>query len=387
MININPLAQPYHVELTLSDDELAELFDKYWVDNEEELLKDVSKLYKGKKRKGGKLDTSKARQVLESTLGVSSLYKNVLTRFIGDKVEEESKDDVMLVNTVNVINYKDEEKPTVGFMEYFYWPKLTFDKDLTFEFQRPKSFDSEKEFKLRCEVLRDQFREHSVAEEFEERDQRVLVDIIVSSEEGPVDALTQRSAWLDTDKISPDEVRTSILEHKKGDLFELDFTHDEKEYHAHVKIYEINNIHYLSLEDEDLYVKAGYASKKQLKDTFEEQYSKFVKDHEKNIVYNGVMNQLMFDAKMENIPQRWIELHTEDFVARHLSSFNNDKDRALSSIGASNEDEMRDQFSAQVYKETIIQMVSRWYSKKFDCEMSPEKIAEHAWSQATWLDS
>ena len=382
---ITPLAIHYNAEIVLDDSELRAEFDKYWEEFGEGIALEH---YKGKKKKGGKLDLSKAKKVLESTLGVRKLYNPVLTKILGERVEQESDMPIMFVTDLSLLNFEKEFEDTIGIIQYYYWPNLEMDAEIDFEIKRDQVFNAESEFVTRCKVLQDQQRTYSTEETDIDptKDQRVFVDIIVSSDGEALASLTKRSSWLDVKHISPESIKTSILEHHKGDLFELDFEHEGKECHAHVKIYDVNDIEYLDIEDEELYKKAGHASRQDFKDVFMKNFESFVDQHEKNLAYNKVITQIMFGSKYSNIPQRWIVLNRDNSVASHLAAYGNDKNKALKAIGASTEDQMRDMFAGQVYKDTVTQMVLYWYSKKFNCLADAQSVANDAWSRAIWVD-
>jgi len=132
---------------------LRPLFDEYW-SNHSEALVSIYK-YKGKKSKGGSIDTSKAQGSLESTVGFEKLYQNVLADFALKTINEHltpEKKSVMFVADVRLNSYTETDECFV-IAVVFLWPEMTFDGEIDYHVERkiPRDFDAA--FEQQCKNL------------------------------------------------------------------------------------------------------------------------------------------------------------------------------------------------------------------------------------------
>jgi len=382
-VAIMPLATPFHANVALKERDLKEKFDDHWLQNGEMLCQ---KYYKGKKGPGGSLNTPKARKVVENTLGVNRLYSDIIADMIGTAVEKETGKRIMFVTDLLLNDFDTPDKPTVGIMQYYYWPKLTMPEPLNFELKSSGDRDFEKAFTARCEQLRQSYKTFTTTDIIKSENQRLSMDILTAINGKPSEEHTKRSVWVEVEDLHPPEVKDAVLASKIGELVELSFMDGEDEINVHVKVYAANDIVRMDLDDEDLYISAGNESKADFRAKFQNQFEKQKEVSEQGQCYSDLTMKIMTTSDMENIPNAWLTSNIDRFVDRHVDSQGGNLQKAMEVVGVQTEDALRKMFEGQVYKETVQQMANMWYADEFDCLADNQSIAADMRSRVIWVD-
>ena len=386
-ITIEPMPTPYKAFVEFSYKELREAFDDYWTKVGDVIIRNTG--YKGRKLKGGKNDMSKAQATLEKSHGVSKLYKGKLMEVMGELIEAESEKKVMIMTDAALYNFEPENENIVGVGLYYYWPKLTRDKDtLNFDIVDPYSgITAEKSFE-----------EHHVPQLVEKHKaftasedtvigttHRVSLDVITSNEEGPVDQLTWRSQWKEVRDL-PTGLVEHVIGRDVGDLFEVDWQAGEEKFHSHVKVYAIMDTFRPDPTSSELFEKEGFESKEACFAKFKEDFDKRFAQAHSDLAFDDIMTKVVTEAQLDSVPQVWIDMHRKNFTDRHIEQCNGDKHRACQAIGAVDEKDMLAKFEAQVYQQTINQMAINWYAEAFNCLPDNTSISKDLETRVNWVE-
>jgi len=367
----------------LNETNLKEAFDQHWLQNGEALSR---KYYKGKKGKEGRIDTLKARKAVEKTLGVTRLYSDIIADMIGSAVEETTGKRVMFVTDILLNDLDNPDKPTVGIMQYYYWPKLTMPEPLNFELRPSGDWDFDKALNLRCEQLRQSKKTFTITDTIRGENQRLSMDILTAINGKPSEAHTKRSTWVEVEDLHPPEVKDAVLASKIGELVELSFLDGEDEINVHIKVYAANDIMLMDLDDEELFISSDCESKADFEVKFAEHFNRMKEQSEQGQCYSDLAMKIMTTSEMENIPNAWLISNTNRFVDRHVDSQGGNIKNAMEALGVQTEDAMRKVFESQVYKETVQQMATMWYSDEFDCHPDNQSVAADMHSRVVWVD-
>ena len=392
---VEPMATPYRAIIHLDKTEIQKELDDFWKEYGEILVKNSN--YKGKKSKGGKVDLKKARQVMESTQGLSTLYGPPLANWANtyiDKNYQDLSEKVLYVNRVKLEKWDSEEPYLIAW--FYFWPKLNFFDKLDFKIKRQIPRDLDKAIEGRLKDLQNQNKVYKTIDHDDWTDQmEVNLDIITSLNGEPYEEGTLRKKWLKLENIVSQPLRDAIHKHKLGDLFETSFENpfktpkegEEPEIiDATVKIYGVRLGEVLDLEDPKLYESAKVESKEEFIEKFTQEYNKYMDDSERQYAFDEIMNQLTMNGKLEAIPQNWIDLNTENFMKMHIKQMG-DLQKAKKAVGASNDQNYRQMVESQVIKDTVSRMAVRAYSAMYNVPEDPEVVSYHINSQVEWIDN
>lgn len=394
-IEITPLAQPYRAVIATPKAVLQESFDRFWTQHGSEVVKASG--YKGKKLKGGRIDTIKARKSLENSYGISKLYEHPISIWAHEQIDEQYfslKEKVMLTTHSNLDNWETDE-PVVTIVFYF-WPKLHYVEDLNFEITRNVPRDPEKALEGRFKDLQHQHKYYEETETDElTEEMEVLLDITASIEDEAYAQATIQKNWLRIKDLRSKELAGSLLEHKKGDLYETSFPDPFKVYEedgepkivtAQVKIHDARHVRFYDLDDPKLYELAKFETKEQFVEKFHQEYNEYMDNAERHLAFDEIMNQLTMKGKLEPIPQSWIETNASNFIRRHVDSVGGDQQKAMKAVGATSEDHYMDMGRSQILKDTVNRMAVRAYAAMYDLSDDPVEVANHILSQVKWVE-
>ncbi len=391
-VTIEALAVQHRAIIKMDDEQLREDFDTFWKENGEMLSKQFN--YKGKKLKGGKTDLKRAKAALEKSVGAGKLYARVVAEQLGDRVEAEEDRRVMTINAVSLHNFEGETQ-TMGVIQFFYWPEIHFDKDkLNLEITRRAKFDEEEHRTSRQNQLQQQ---HAMYTKFEgegvNENQRVLIDVISACNGEAYDNLTYRGQWREINQIVPDEVKEAVLEHTSGDLFEIDFDNpvpgelNGENVHAHVKLYEVQDIELLDIEGDELYEASDFESKADFLKKFSDEFKAYTDNASKYQAFNEVITQIVEEAsEIDPIPQRWYDVNVEGVMQRHIDQFKGDKNMAMRAAGAKDMEELQRKFEGQIHQESLQQCAINWYAKNFNTPNDAEAVSTDLLTKVIWSD-
>jgi len=390
---IDQLAIEHRAVVELDDEFLKEKFNEYWAEYGEMLVRQHN--YKGKKLKGGKIDLDKAKAFLEKSVGENVLYRRVVAELLGDMVEDKTGKTVMTVNSVRLHGYNVSDMMTMGVITYYYWPEITLDKDkLDLTLVRRGNFDFEHHLESRKKSLQHTKAQYKKYEgEGVNESQRVLIDIIASCNKEPYAELTSRGSWIEVKHIQPKEIQEEVLKHNSGDLFEVNFDNpipgdlNGETAHAHVKVYEVQDIEYLDLEDDELYEVSGFESKQDFEDKFKVEFEEYKENASKYQAFNEIIQRILSMAEsFDMIPNRWYDVNLDTIIQRHIDQNGGDKYAAFKAAGARDMNDLKDKFQSRLYQETVQQMAYNWYAKAFNCIPDHESISTDLITRVVWQD-
>lgn len=390
-IIIENLATPYRAFIPVSDEDLQVVYDKEWEENQDNIIRASN--YKGKKLKGGGIDKKKARKAIESRMGVSAMYEEPLAHYASERILAETGKDVILTNAVSV--RKDGDASIIMF-NYYYYPEVIFDKELDWNCDKGPQRDSVQEFTNRCTDLQYKHRSLELLEDGSSltEDTEVVIDIIAAIDGKSYAYGTVKNHKTMIGDLTSPELLKAVLEHKKGDLFTVTYVNPlndkdnlEKTVDAQVRIHEAYKVTLLDLDDELIYTSAGFDSKAAFRAKFDEDFAKYVKNAESQLVANHIMSQIMSEGTIEPIPQQYINLGASSIVRKHYAMFGGDKDKALSAVQCT-EGELIDRSAQQVMQDVIQKMGWRKYAQIFDYAMTvdTEELIDDMLERVNWVE-
>jgi len=383
---VEALAPPYRVVIYVPYKELREKFDDFWDEFGERLIAKFK--IKARKQKGG--GQPQARKMLEKKLRPSKLYGNILSKIIREKLT----DDIMFVEGLELFNYPppENEHPQIVSIVYFV-PELEMRGTINWAVKRPPLPPEEDEWERRLKEVQRQHRsmepdEGSVVTE----KHKVLLDVTASVDGEPYIAGTFQGQWLEVDVIHIPELKESLLRHERGDLFEVEFEakHDKKingkMVQASVKVHDLQIIHTPEIDDE-LAKDAGFEDLEDFRKRFHQDYGKYVKNAEKSTAVDHVINQIMLNSRIPPFPQEWINQNVDRIMEIHLQNFKGDRKRAMAAVAVDNEEDFRQKFVGQLYRDYMQQLAMRYYCKLYEIEKEgSDEMFDSILSQVRWIN-
>jgi hypothetical protein len=141
------------------------------------------------------------------------------------------------------------------------------------------------------------------------------------------------------------------------------------------------------LDDEELYKKAGFESKQMFQNKFAGEFANYTSQAEKHAAFNHVIEQLVLTSKVEPIPQRWIEMNSENYLRRFYDGHKGDKAKALKSIGANSEEQAKSMIASQIMRETVNELAIHCYADKYGIDKDAEVVAADIVKRMTWTSA
>ncbi|MDC1299883.1 hypothetical protein N8Z24_00090 [bacterium] len=388
--SVEPLATPYRMIFSVDKEKLEKEISEFWEKNGQDLAKATG--YKGKKHKGGTLDLKKARESIEKSFKAKRLYGNILSEFVVAKIKEEYEEKnerCMYISDIN-LDKKDPENPLILCMFYF-WSKLHFDGEIDYNVKEMPNWDLEKEFGNRCKQLQLSHKiSTEVTPEALTEDNEVLLDIIASCEGKACEDKTFRGVTHRIGNLQIPELKEELLKHKSGDLFEMSYvsqqedSYKDKELSLHVKIFQVFDISYTDIDDDELYKKENFETKEEFRKSFEEQFTRYIDQARRSVSFDHVINQLAMGGQFDNLPQGWIEMRAKSFKDQHMQHFNGDEEKARKSLGVKPGQPIERAFEGRVLREAVNQMAIFAYCDLEGIDTDAEKVADHILTKVTW---
>lgn len=392
-IVVEALATPYRALIPVTQEDLRPKFDEFWKEYGHLIADKYG--YKGKKGKGGQIDLQKAQTSLETSVGHSKLYDQVIASWATDAINEQYKslnDQVLYVSNVKIDGWESDDAYVVAF--FYFWPKLTFKGGIDFEVKRQVPRDLDKAIEGRLKDLQNQYKEYTPVTEDLTEEMEVLVDIIASLNNEPYQEGTVRKQWFQIKEIISGELKLEIIKHKVGDLFEVEFVNPFKPITegeepeiltAAVKIYDARLGRLREQDDIELYKAANFESKEAFIEKFTQEYNDYMDRAEQQLAFDHVMDQLTMQGSLEAIPQAWINLNTDHFVSNHIKQAG-DIQKAMKMVGAPTQNKYKQMFEGKVLKDTINRMAVQAYANRYGLELEPKLIMDHIMTQVEWVD-
>ena len=391
-ISVEPLAQQWQAYIPCTYTELREVFDTYWVENEQLLLKKYP--LKMQKKKGGSPDSAKAQAMLENSIKITRLYRPVLFDIFVKKMDERENrsSSILFTESLELLNFKEgEDCPLVA--TFYYRPELVFDGEVNFECVAPK-FPT---WEARWEAVQKQAaNKHKVLTPYEGSDIRenhsVLLDINASADGVPDQAMSFRLQWLDLPSLRIESLKREILGHRKGDLFETTYTFEDpkspKEVKAQIKIHELQTI--TMLPPTELAKKEGYDTEAEWSTAERQKYDGYRRNLEQGTIADHVINGMLQKVVIPPAPVSWMEANAKTMLDRHIASNNNNKTQAMKVLGLSDEEDLMHFFRSEVHQNYVKDLVVRKYAKIYQLQITEQnlldKVLEHMHEMAIWRE-
>lgn len=331
-ILIEEMARPYRAFVPITQEALTDLMEGYWAENAQNIIKLTG--YKGKKGKGGLVDLEKARKAIESTHGVSKIYREAFSKYALGAVQGDIGKDILLLTGLSL-----EEGRII--VTFFVYPELIFNGEINYDLTSIITRTVDEEFDARCKDLQYNHREFTSTDGVKPDDQDlVVVDIICNIGDKGYEEGTKRLIKVAVEELPVPEIRQAVKESVKGDLVELTYSLPAGEVvSAQVKIHDVQKVSFLSTESDDLYKLEGFEGKEAFRATFESQYHEYCANAEKYQAFEYILNQLIEKSIMEPIPDQYLEMAGHNLITRHSASMGS-KEAAMRSVGAKTESEM-----------------------------------------------
>ena len=384
-IEIESLPQQFRASIPLEYKEVREKFDDFWNKHMDIILQKYP--LKNFKKKGGfKKDPKK---VLEKTFKHKKLYSSVLTEIFLEKIEN-----VLFIEAIDLFNFEEDTTPyLIGL--FYYIPELVLNcqiDELDFSLPAPDLKSLEDEWARRCRELQ---HKHRVLTNYEgddvQEDHNALMDIMASCEGSPYEAISGRNTWHIVKDIRFPDLKKAVLEHKKGDLFEINFDIDDKKIEAVVKIHELQTITYPELDDE-LAQKENkkFNSFSHLKDEFEAGYNSYTQQVKENMVFDKVINEIIQKSTIPIAPSLYVRANASQLMTQHVQSCGGKAEDAARRLGLSDVKAMQQQFEIHAQKNFIRDLALRKYVSLFDVEIEKDnydKAVKDMVTRVEWIES
>ena len=384
---IEPLAPPYRVVIYFEQGELQEKLDAFWETHGENIIKKLQ--VKTQKRKGGAQPN--ARKLIEKKFRPSQIYGEVLSRIVTEKVEG----DIMFLEGVELFNYPPSKKnpwPQLVSVIYFV-PELKMNGTINWAVKHPPIPPEEEEWGRRQLEVQ---RQHRIFEPDEggvdvTEGHQVFLDVTASIEGEPYVKGTFQGQWLEVEVVSIPELKAALLEHKKGDLFEVSFTQQldpevaGKTVDASVKVHDLKIIRTPEVDD-DLAKDAGYGDLVDFRKRFHTDYVKYLQNARQATATDHVLGQIMMQSRVPAFPEEWVGKNIERLIARHLEQFKGDLKKGMAALGVPDKESFEQSFKGQLYREYMQQLAVRAYCKMYEIEEpGSDEMFESILSQVKWI--
>jgi hypothetical protein len=387
------LAIPYRVEFKVPYADLKTKFDEYWGEKSDILINHFKPQVK--KSKGGNVNKDKARKMLESNVKPGKLYQEAIANFLIDNLKEQGKD-ILHLEALDLYDYEEgQEAQLIGVL--YYYPELSVDhpEALVYQAKSPIDEDFDKAWRGKQVELKHKYKKVSEVELTEglvQDNHELLLDVIASCDGQPYEAGTIRGKWLELRTLFA-SFRQSFEKRNIGDLFETDFDMNGidpdtkgKPIHATVKIFKAKEIIYREVDD-SVAIEEGKENLEALKNDFEKEYKNYVEGCRKGSAADAIINTILQNSVISPLPDRWTELSVGRLVNNHCLQFKGDKDKAMSVIGAKDEESMRRMFMGEVYRDIYRVIAMKWYKKFYNVPKgTDEELYKDMLSRVNWVE-
>lgn len=377
-IKTEALAVAYRSIVPFDYNELRELFDEYW----EMSGHLIEQRFKFKGRKKGKNKSSKhGKEYLEKTVGYNKLYGEVLWHLASEKLNKP-----MFFTTLSLEKFDPES--TFAVAVYYKYPKLNLMEDIDFNIERKVDYDKEKAWDKRCKELQTQYRTFTPYEGDGciNETQQVLLDLVANCEGKPYPHATSQGKWFDVDNIAITTLKEALLTHKRDDLFEVSFVNEEdKQVDIQVKVHGVNGIQIPEIDDE-LAKDAGFDDLSTLQVQFYEEYEKYIRGAEESIACDHILTDILTKSEIGPVPNDYIKVNVEQSIKQFIANHNGNKEKAMRSISASSEENMRQLFVGQVHRDLYQKLARDFYATKYGIDKEDtDSILKHMRDSAKWF--
>ena len=385
-IEIEPLPQQFRASIPLDYKELRAKFDEFWEENMEKILARYP-LKNFKKKKGYK---KSPKVILEKTFKPQKLYSPVLTELFLEKI-----DNILFIEAVDLFNFEEDTIPyLVGL--FYYIPELTLNCDLDeldLTVPEPNVKTVDEEWERRCKEFQ---KKHQILEIYEGDDvqegHNALLDIMASCDGEPYNPISCRTTWHLVKDIRFPELKQAILEHKKGDLFEVDFKFNEgdteKLIKAAVKIHELQTVEFPELDDE-LAKKEKFETFDGLKNKFQEGYAKYITDMKEGLAFDTCINAITQNSTIPIAPSIYVKANVSKILDQHSQASNGDLDAAARRLGLKDAEALQAQCEIQVQQNFIRDLAIRKYVDLFEVEVDTDnydKAIDDMVERVEWIE-
>lgn len=369
------MATPFRSIVYFDYADLRGKFDEYWEMTHHMFEKKFK--VKGKKGKGGRIKNSK--EYLERTVGHTKLYGEVLWHEASEKLG-----DPLFFNAISLESF--EPGCTYAVCVYYKCPTMKLRGDIDFKLVREISYDKEDAWEKRCKELQYKYRSVApyVGDECVKETQQVLLDLVANCEGVPYPNATAQGMWFDVVTIAIKTLKTELLSHKRGDLFEISFENDDKKkVDVQVKIHDIKDIQ-LPVVDDDLAKDAGFDDLTTLQNKFYEEYDNYVKNAEESLACDHILTELITKSDIGPVPNEYVRLNVDNSIKDFVDNHRGDKNKAMRSIGAHNEGEMRSLFTGQVHRDLYQKIAMRYYADIYNIDYDTGNILSDMRNRIDW---
>jgi len=385
--SLEPLPSPYRAVIEFSSKKLRKLFDDYWRENEVDILAKYP--VQAKKEKGGKVPT--AKKLLENNIPLNKLYAQVLFDVVIDTV-----DSVFYVEYVNLANFVKNDVSEITSVFYTY-PELELQEPISYEVKPAFDYDPDTQWEQRKLVLQHKHKKTAPCDDEEVKENHsILLDIHASCEGEPHAEGTFHRQWVEWKMLNVPKLKEELLQHKKGDLFEISYELDPtkapdmegKTIDAHVKIYELQTVEYPEIDDE-IAKKEGFDSIAELEKIFREEYENYISQARKALVADHMINEILTKSKIPLLPAKWVQFATENIIEQNSLQFGGDRKKLMNAVGATTEERLHEIFKAQAHREALTILAVRKYADMHGLdrpEEDNEDIFRHMMDHVEWVE-
>lgn len=393
-VSIELLAQQYQAVVPIPYDELRTKFDEFWKEHSEVMVNRFN--LKLKKKKNNKINLEEAQKILENTIKVDKLYKSIITNIFVNKIDETNnrKDCVLFINSVRLSNFEPDNTPFIVGM-FYYRPNLELLDDIDFKLKRMPKKSWDDIWNNKSEYLKNKHKTFIPCEDdITIKDgMNVLMDIMASCDDKLDPDLSCRLNWFEVSNIKSESFKKELFKHKKNDLFDVvyivkDDKGNDKEAYAHVKIHEVQTIVYPEINDELIQKESNkFKTLDEFMQDAKKNYSEYVDSIDKNVAVDHVMNQIATKSRIPPVPMGWIDSVANKRMEAHIANNQNNKDKAIKLIGASDEVGMFNMFCDYAHQDYVRDLVVRKYAEMYNLDFSnPESITNDIYNRIEWTE-
>jgi len=113
------------------------------------------------------------------------------------------------------------------------------------------------------------------------------------------------------------------------------------------------------LSFDDVIKKEGFESSEDMYKDFEAQHKEYLRQLKVTTVFDKLVDRILSQAKIPAAPQRYIDDRTDKLMQDHFNRFKDDKKAAYESVGATNDNQVRQKLTGHVMKELLNHMAVR----------------------------
>ncbi len=391
-VSVEPLAQQHQAIVSISQDELRVVFNKYWELHFQSLINKFN--VKLEKKKKGKVDLNAAQKILEKTIGLDKLYKDVIYTVFIEKMDEFNgkKDSLLFITSVKLSGFNTESDEAVIVGMFYYRPLLELTEDLDFSLKRAPRRDWDELWAAELKRITYKNKILTPCEDDDtaiEAGMEVLIDIHASCKGEPEPELSCRLRWFDIDGLQIESFKEGLLGHKKGDLFEMQYLMEDeetsKEVIAQVKIHEMSRI--TLPEMGDALIKKEFSDFDTLSECEAHNknlYLERMKVNDRNFAAEHILNQIISKVEVPLVPMAWIENTATRAMQDHIKQCGS-AEKAMKAIGVSSESAMLSMFCDESHGSYVRDLASRKYAHTYDLDVQDtETLLDDMYDRIQW---